>query len=116
MEQRPFRALVIAAIVAVMYNALVLIADRSHAFLLAEVLSHFSHARGFTLGVACGTIATAEPLLLAVYLAAVFLLGPVDPIHVAFAVVGGGGMGALLKSFVRSHRHDGKPVPDPRLR
>lgn len=113
---RPLRALVIAIIAAVAYNALVLIGDHVHAPLLAAVLAQFSHARGFTLGVACGTIATAEPLLLAVYLAAVVLLGPVDAMHVAFAVVGGGGLGAVLKSFVRSHRHDGKSVPDPRLR
>ena len=113
MDQRPFRALVIAAIVAVLYNALVLIADRNHLFLLQEALSHLSHARGFTLGVACGTIATAEPLMLAVYLAAVFLLGPVDVVQVSFAAVAGGVMGALVKSFARGHRHDGKPVPGP---
>ena len=116
MDQRPIRALVISVIVAVIYNALAIFAEQTHAFLLAELLARLSHARGFTLGVACGCIATGEPLLLAVFLAAVFLLGPVDVMHVAFAVVGGGGLGALLKSFVRGHRHDGKPVPHPDAR
>jgi hypothetical protein len=116
MDQRPIRALVITVIVAVIYNALVLFAEHAHAFLLAEILAHVSHARGFTLGVACGCIATGEPLLLAVFLAAVFLLGPVDVMNVCFAVVAGGGLGALLKSFVRGHRHDGKPVPRPDAR
>ena len=114
--ERPLRALVIASIIAVAYNVLGLIAEHVHAMLLLEVLSRLDHARGFTLGVACGCIATGEPLLLGVYLAAVFLLGPVDVVHVCFAAVAGGGMGALLKSFVQGHRHDGKPVPDPRVR
>jgi hypothetical protein len=116
MDQRPIRALVITVIVTVLYNVLAMVADQAHAPLLAELLASLSHARGFTLGVACGCVATGEPLLLAVFLAAVFLLGPVDVIHVCFAVVAGGGLGALFKSFTRGHRHDVKPVPRPDAR
>ncbi|HSQ05212.1 MAG TPA: hypothetical protein VLN59_14300 [Burkholderiales bacterium] len=113
MDQRPLRALVIAAIVAVAYNVFGIVAEHTHAFLLQEVLAHLSHARGFTLGVACGCLATSEPMILAAYVCAVFLLGPVDVVHLSFAIVAGGSIGALLQSYIRSHRHDGKPVPRP---
>jgi hypothetical protein len=105
------RALVIAVIVVVAFNTIEMIAQAFHATLLVAVLTRVAHARGFTLGIACGTLATTEPLILAVYLAAVFLLGPVDIIEVCFAAVAGGMLGVLLKSFVRAH-HERQSLPD----
>ncbi len=103
---RILRAFAYTLLTTVAYNVLLIAAGEAHSP-ATHVIALFGHGAGFTFGIAAGCIATNEVGLLLACEALVLLLGwPVDLLHLTFALVGGGLLGAATRSFVQGHRNE----------
>lgn len=114
---RVLRAITVTLLVTFFYNVTAVIADHIHAPVLSECVRIVNHGHGFSLGIAAGCLATGELALLVCMAASVLAVTwPTDLVHLTFAYVAGGLLGKLIATFVRQHRHDGKPIPRPDAR
>lgn len=98
---RVLRALVYAIFVLAVYHATLLISAQQHSPAVV-VLTSIGHARGCSLALAAGCIATGEVWLLAVILVIGLLTTwPVDLVALVLALASGGLVGAGIRAVVQ---------------